>query len=1171
MFDLMFQIGCGTAYCSELWVSPDGHDTTDCLSYSTSNVSCKTITYIIENECKVNTHLHIKLKGQSNFSYSEPCLEGIFPENGTETLMATKTSNKTYPCYVTLAGEADTEVPQLTFAKNDINMKLYEVCENVTNTTECQDDTSSNSEFCINGTNTTVSEVCHTYTEPICTSIFSYFLTFTPPSTDVCPSADSDTTECGLIKLKILNLRIKAFNIQYKGNHRILAQNAQLEDFYVSSKADLENPCHFMCMDCEISYTAEYNHLTLASNSDYTFKFEHCFTATLNLQSTTLSSAKLYMSYLSWGKFTLNGVRLTQMSQKEGLSGSQVLLKQFENKTVENLVLPQITSAVIKDVTIEGNDVKINETNHNAAVGIYIYNSMNPRSDVNIANCTCKKSSSLLDYVVNEGELRTENRAITNHNVHLQDLLIEDNAGFSDIIRIINLVSVSVRAESCTFVNNSLKDSESLGYEIDVSKERIFRTAVLSMKFRKGEVLVTKCVFEKNTGSLGGALYVGTTDYQESSLTISNSTFVDNTVINYANQVSGYGGAVYVQSNVLDILMQNCTYNKNTASNSGGAIHVQSISQSNMEVIPKESMTQLVTPAPPSTTTTKAPLEQNITHIDNGSCPSNIDDWEIVCIPGPPGPRGKRGYTGARGFTGYQGPAGVLGLRGFQGLPGATGATGPVGSANDMSRKRRSLSDLPAGPRGSPTVDLPRSRKKRSLTFSQCPNNTEKYACKRCVQGPPGPQGRRGVTGTTGSTGEQGPAGPPGERGEQGPVGSPGATGPPGEYVPVRRRRQIETSLVSVANITSNEDCPRGGEGPVGPDGYQGFTGVTGPRGPAGPRGVRGLPGPVGVMGVPGPSNIDNITVTTTTAIPTTTTTTTKPTEGTPPHKINLDIQNCSFQNNIANRNGGAIMFNRLFDNLQFNMDLVNFQANTAGLTGGALAIFGEGKTNAIWSGCNFLFNKIHFDGIYSEYEGGSVLFSNQSIETLRLKQGKLVGNLLNYLAQGSAINLVHSVVNKFTLEEMFITENLANFSGSGVLDVRTSRKLSTSIQLEIINCQIFGNTGNWGAGFMTLATKYGVKPGNLKMLVKNSTIRNNTGFGWRSAGGITFYGSLDLYEKNKSISIELIDSNFTDNVGLSAGGVYIAIGFSNVKVTVRNTVFLRNSAHSGAGILIKK
>ena len=390
-------------------------------------------------------------------------------------------------------------------------------------------------------------------------------------------------------------------------------------------------------------------------------------------------------------------------------------------------------------------------------------------------------------------------------------------------------------------------------------------------------------VFNNNEGSLGGGIYLRTIHHARSNLMLENTTFFKNSVLNCEGQISALGGAIFIQSNVLDVLIRNCLFDGNVAVESGGAIYFQSMSVSYQ----KETVVgTTMTPSPSSsevpfknTATPPTDSTQNITHIDDGSCPDDINDWDIVCIPGPPGPPGTQGPTGVTGSTGPIGHPGHSGQRGQIGPIGPVGATGPVGSASNANRRRRSLPNVNSGSEVPHYSHVPHSRKKRSLTFWQCPNDTNRYACKRCVQGPrgaPGFTGSSGPTGSTGFPGYSGPAGSPGSRGEPGP---PGATGPPGNYYISRKKRDMNGDLIQIedehfvlnqphfikkrstyGNITSNDDCPPGERGEDGPDGQTGYAGATGPAGSPGPQGEQGPRGEPGPTGVQGPSNLDNVT-----------------------------------------------------------------------------------------------------------------------------------------------------------------------------------------------------------------------------------------------------------------------------------------------------------------------
>ena len=736
---------------TEFVVSPDGQDIVDCLTYETSSVSCQTITFVIMNRCEENTHLFIKLKGNKNLTIDEPCLTSLFAENSSNPSNIYVDVNATYPCSVSLFGEDYPDTPQLGINSNHIADKYYDACNNVTNSTETCENT-ENTLNCMNLANAT-SEECQNFTRPVCTSILSYFLTFSPGTIDKCQTTDGGVSECNHIKLKINSVKIKGFNIEYRGNHIIIAQNVNFEDFYFHSTADLESSCYFICEDCVLSHTGQYNDPTLAPNTDYPYMFENCFSTTLKLLNTDISSVKMYSSFLSGAVATVEGVTMTGTEQLKD-KGSQIIFRQVENETLHSTRDLEATSVTMDNLIVADNTVAVNDTVYNAAIGIYLINSMNIRSSVTITNCTCTHSSSLLDYQVKAGQLTSASAVnLASHNMNLRDLKVQNNSGFSDIVRIINPMNIAVSVDSCLFAKNSFRDRASIAYETSDSNERIFRTAPLSVQFDKGAMSVTDSIFNNNEGSLGGAIYLRTIQHSRSSLMLENTTFFNNSALNYAGQISALGGGIFVQSDVLDVLIWNCLFEENVAAESGGALYFQSTSVSyQREVTVGTTMSPLPSSStlpPPENTENSENTEntdstQNITHIDDGSCPVDIDDWEIVCIPGPPGPPGEQGSMGSTGSTGPRGVQGPTGPRGQLGPIGPVGATGPVGSASDANRRRRSLSSMNNGP------EVPHSRKKRSLTFGQCPNDTNRYACKRCVQGPPG---LPGFTGSQGSYG----------------------------------------------------------------------------------------------------------------------------------------------------------------------------------------------------------------------------------------------------------------------------------------------------------------------------------------------------------------------------------------------------------------------------------
>ena len=101
---------------SEYVVTPDGQDTATCFT-NTSGVSCKTVTYIIQNQCEQDTHLYIMVKVGENFTFTEPCWETM----DSSDMFNVSNMNQSYPCRVTITGVNYQTAPQVVFKCNGSN------------------------------------------------------------------------------------------------------------------------------------------------------------------------------------------------------------------------------------------------------------------------------------------------------------------------------------------------------------------------------------------------------------------------------------------------------------------------------------------------------------------------------------------------------------------------------------------------------------------------------------------------------------------------------------------------------------------------------------------------------------------------------------------------------------------------------------------------------------------------------------------------------------------------------------------------------------------------------------------------------------------------------------------------------------------------------------------
>ena len=229
-------------------MTPNGKDTTDCLQQNIGSGNCKTVTFIIQNECQSDKHLHIKLIGNS--TYRGPCWENPPVElNG-----------KTYPCSITLFGDESENGPLLTCANNWSGNKS------------------------------------------VSTNIISHILEYSPSTMQGC-SVHEDNTKCRHSKLYLLSVRIKENEIRYMGNHRITATNTHYENVSISADSNSDSQCFFSWHLCQF-----YGYDT---SSNYIINFNNCKNVGVSVTDTVIFSGIFQVLFLSEIRFEMINVTLT--------------------------------------------------------------------------------------------------------------------------------------------------------------------------------------------------------------------------------------------------------------------------------------------------------------------------------------------------------------------------------------------------------------------------------------------------------------------------------------------------------------------------------------------------------------------------------------------------------------------------------------------------------------------------------------------------------------------------------------------------------------------------------------------------------------------------------------------------------------------------------------------
>ena len=268
-------------------VTPTGKDTTDCLQQNNGGGNCRTVTFIIRNECQPDKHLHIKLIG--NNTYREPCWESP----------PTEINGKTYPCFMTLFGDESGNRPILT---------------------------------CENGWSTDKS---------IGTNIISHILEYSPSTLQGC-NVHSDTPKCSHSKLYLLNVRIKKYDITHIGNHRITATNTYFENVSILADPKTDNQCYFSCHLCQF-----YGYYT---SPNYVINFNNCTSVGITVTDTIICSGILQVLFLNEIRFEMINVTLTGEFHRGSQIILQQISKKYWPRNSKQIVMFQNLTVMDNDV-----------------------------------------------------------------------------------------------------------------------------------------------------------------------------------------------------------------------------------------------------------------------------------------------------------------------------------------------------------------------------------------------------------------------------------------------------------------------------------------------------------------------------------------------------------------------------------------------------------------------------------------------------------------------------------------------------------------------------------------------------------------------------------------------------------------------------------------------------
>ncbi len=210
----------------------DGTDNVQCLEKENG---CRTISYIIDNECVPEVHLVIHINYHEDETYTEPCND--------------KFNQSSCECFVTVFGDITGPKPQIVFAANNKSNDWPEEC-----------------------------------------NIFLRFLS--SKSTNVT----NNLSECSAerqtrdqkIKLKFKHLVIVSLVMDIIGMSDFSAENVDFVNFRFSADASSNVPCLFHCDSCTFSSTERKS----SEIQEWHIELSHCLCVSLIFRNSSFSQTE---------------------------------------------------------------------------------------------------------------------------------------------------------------------------------------------------------------------------------------------------------------------------------------------------------------------------------------------------------------------------------------------------------------------------------------------------------------------------------------------------------------------------------------------------------------------------------------------------------------------------------------------------------------------------------------------------------------------------------------------------------------------------------------------------------------------------------------------------------------------------------------------------------------
>ena len=513
---ILFCIGLSPTFVKQTYkVGMEGSDEQQCLN---QRISCKTITYIIENACINNVQLALHIEKTKNLTYVEPCTEAI--------------SNSSFDCNVIIFGVNFTQKPQIEFGSKN---QIYDL-----------------------------SKQCN---------IFQMFMNKAKITKDpVICSRDSQANNNRSNKLTFINLMIFSLVLHIHGQLDFSAENVNFIDLQLTVGASSRLPCFFSCNSC--SFSISQNRISHSGYQAGQIELANCLCLSVSLTHSSITHiSDSFLQVLDAGQqdnYSFSEIHIKNCSTRNNIGFNAFFM--VESSCLSNV--STVMQVILENSLFEGNWATMSPMRVYQCDGkrklLYIGKML-------VSNCTFLDNTGEIAGAISLGHVDasmivTNCKFLESVGKYAGSIYID---GSDSSVQLSVSSSQFVRNSGEKQGSLSIEGHQSSAF-ISISSSQFYESTggnegyagAVYMFVHQSTILmsVNTCEFNSNSGKRAGSMYLRGNN-SSLGISVNNSDFQNNS--------AKYAGTIYLYGTGLshDISVSNSRFHNNRGNNRAGSFY----------------------------------------------------------------------------------------------------------------------------------------------------------------------------------------------------------------------------------------------------------------------------------------------------------------------------------------------------------------------------------------------------------------------------------------------------------------------------------------------------------------------------------------------------------------------------------------------------------------------